>query len=69
MQATSMPKTPTEYPETQVTPDPELERRTRRVFTADYKLRIIPKSPDRGISAPEGRQYPLISAWLNCRQR
>ena len=29
----------------------------------------FPKSPDRGISAPEGCQYPLISAWLNCRQR
>lgn len=41
MQVTPMPKTPKEYPETQVTPNPELERRTRRVFTADYKLRII----------------------------
>jgi transposase-like protein len=26
---------------TEVTPDPELEKRTRRTFTAEYKLRII----------------------------
>ncbi len=26
---------------TQVTPAPELEKRTRRDFTADYKLKII----------------------------
>ena len=37
---TQMPKpnTPTSN---QVTPDPSLEKRTRRTFTADYKLRII----------------------------
>jgi len=32
------PNTPTSN---QVTPDPSLEKRTRRTFTADYKLRII----------------------------
>lgn len=28
-------------PETEVEPDPKLERRTRRVFTGEYKLRVI----------------------------
>ena len=32
---------PKPVPETQVKPDPSLERRTRRKFSADYKLRII----------------------------
>ncbi len=36
-----MPKPKSELPESQVTPDPALEKRTRRRFTADYKLRII----------------------------
>jgi hypothetical protein len=28
-------------PKTEVTPDPEVEKRTRRTFSAEYKLRII----------------------------
>lgn len=36
-----MPKPSSELPESQVTPEPALEKRTRRQFTADYKLRII----------------------------
>lgn len=36
-----MPKSPTERPETQVTPAPSLEKRTRRIFKPEYKLRII----------------------------
>ena len=37
-----MPKDPsTDRPELEVKPDPKLEKRTRRTFTADYKLRII----------------------------
>ena len=36
-----MPKSASELPETQVKPDPSLEKRGRRKFTADYKLRII----------------------------
>jgi len=36
-----MPKPPSELPESQVTPEPALEKRTRRQFTPDYKLRII----------------------------
>ncbi len=36
-----MPKSESELPESQVTPDLALEKRTRRRFTADYKLRLI----------------------------
>lgn len=36
-----MPKPHRELPDNQVTPDPKLEKRTRRRFTAEYKLRVI----------------------------
>ena len=36
-----MPKDPTNNPDTQVTPDPKLEKRTRRIFKPEYKLRIV----------------------------
>ncbi len=36
-----MPKPTSVLPDTQVTPTPSLERRTRRKFSTDYKLRII----------------------------
>ena len=36
-----MPKYPSSNTETQVTPDPKLETRTRRIFKPEYKLRII----------------------------
>jgi len=36
-----MPKPPSELPNNEVKPDPTLEKRTRRKFTANYKLRII----------------------------
>lgn len=36
-----MPKSASELPDNQVTPEPSLERRTRRQFTPEYKLRII----------------------------
>jgi transposase-like protein len=36
-----MPKPSTEQPDSQVTPNPKLEKRTRRRFSTDYKLRII----------------------------
>ena len=36
-----MPKSVSELPETQVTPEPTLEKRSRRQFTPEYKLRII----------------------------
>jgi len=36
-----MPKPRSDLSHTQVTPDPSLEKRTRRHFTPEYKLRII----------------------------
>lgn len=36
-----MPKSISEWPGTQVTPEPALEKRTRRRFKTEYKLRII----------------------------
>lgn len=36
-----MPKPPTELPDHQVTPNPKLEKRTRRHFSTEYKLRIL----------------------------
>ena len=36
-----MPKPTSKRLDTQVTPDPALEKRTRRKFSAEYKLRII----------------------------
>ena len=36
-----MPKPLSEQPDTQVTPKPALEKRTRRQLTPEYKLRII----------------------------
>ena len=41
MRVIEMPKPPSTSPDTQVTPDPVLEKRTRRQFTAEYKLRIL----------------------------
>ena len=37
----TVPKDPSERPDSQVTPDPKLEKRTRRVFKPEYKLRIV----------------------------
>lgn len=39
-----MPKGPSELPEAKVEPLPELERRTRRRFSTEYKLKIIAKA-------------------------
>jgi transposase-like protein len=36
-----MPKPPTELPDQQVTPNPNLEKRTRRHFSTEYKLRLL----------------------------
>ena len=40
MQVTMMPKQPS-MPLSEVQPDPQLEKRSRRVFTTDYKLKIL----------------------------
>jgi transposase-like protein len=36
-----MPKSSSELPDTQITPEPSLEKRRRRAFTTEYKLRIL----------------------------
>ena len=36
-----MPKSLSDLLDTQITPEPTLEKRTRRQFTPEYKLRII----------------------------
>jgi len=36
-----MPKPVTELPDTQVKPEPALEKRSRRQFSAEYKLKIL----------------------------
>ncbi|WP_035529363.1 hypothetical protein, partial [Haliea salexigens] len=36
-----MPKPQSELPENQVTPNPGLEKRTRRQFSTEYKLKIL----------------------------
>ena len=36
-----MPKSISDRPDTQVTPEPALEKRSRRQFTPEYKLRMI----------------------------
>ena len=36
-----MPKDPSEMPNTQVTPKPKLEKRSRRTLKPEYKLRIV----------------------------
>ena len=41
MQVRRMPKPPSDLNNTQVMPSPVLEKRTRRQFSADFKLRII----------------------------
>jgi len=61
-----MPKPPTELPETQVTPDPALEKRTRRRFTTKYKLEILAKADacQRGELGALLRQEKLYSNQL-----
>jgi transposase-like protein len=39
-----MPKRPSELPQAKVDPSPELERRTRRRFSMEYKLKVIAKA-------------------------
>lgn len=36
-----VPKDPIDTPDPQVMPNPKLEKRTRRTFAAEYKLRIV----------------------------
>ena len=62
-----MPKEPSQQPDPQVTPNPKLEKRSRRVFTTEYKLNIIQKA-DKCKNGEVGtllRRENLYSAQLN----
>ena len=62
-----MPKSPTERPDTQVTPEPALEKRTRRQLTPEYKLRIIAEADacKRGELGAILRREKLYSSQLS----
>lgn len=62
-----MPKAPSELPETQVRPDPRQEKRTRRTFTPEYKLRIIAEADQckHGEVGQLLRREGLYSSQLN----
>jgi transposase-like protein len=61
-----MPKPATTLPETEVLPTPELERRTRRVFSTEYKLQILSEADQckRGELGALLRREKLYSAQL-----
>ncbi|OOC50952.1 transposase [Thioalkalivibrio versutus] len=62
-----MPKAPSELPESQVSPDPKQEQRTRRHFTTEYKLQIIAEGDQcqRGDVGQLLRRESLYSSQLN----
>jgi len=62
-----MPKSQTEQPDTQVTPEPALEKRTRRQLTPEYKLRIIAEADacKRGELGAILRREKLYSSQLS----
>lgn len=51
-----MPKPHSELTDTQITPEPALEKRTRRQFTPEYKLRIIAEAD----ACKHGELGPLL---------
>ncbi len=62
-----MPKSISERPNTQVTPEPALEKRTRRQLTPEYKLRIIAQADacKRGELGALLRREKLYSSQLS----
>jgi len=63
-----MPKDPSvDRPELEVKPNPKLEKRTRRTFTAEYKLRIIREADtcNHGEIGPLLRREKLYSNQLS----
>lgn len=67
-----MPKPPSmELPDTEIEPDPVLERRTRRVFTTEQKLRIIAEADQckHGELGPLLRREKLYHAQLQTWRR
>lgn len=61
-----MPKPASNLPDTEVEPTPALERRTRRVFSPEYKLRILVEAEQcaRGELGALLRREKLYSAQL-----
>ena len=69
MQVIEMPKSRSDSSNTQVTPNPELEKRTRRRFPAEYKLRIIAeadacKHGELGAVAYCVVRNSIVTSWL-----
>ena len=66
-----MPKSNSERPDTQVTPEPALEKRTRRQLTPEYKLRIIAEADacKRGEIGALLRREKLYSNQLSAWRR
>ena len=64
---TTMPKSISERLDTQVTPEPVLEKRTRRQLTPEYKLRIIAEADacKRGELGALLRREKLYSSQLS----
>ncbi len=62
-----MPKSISERPDTQVIPEPALEKRTRRQFKTEYKLRIIAEADacKRGELGALLRREKLYSSQLS----
>lgn len=62
-----MPKSQEERPDTQVTPEPALEKRTRRQLTPEYKLRIVAEADGckRGELGAILRREKLYSSQLS----
>lgn len=62
-----MPKSQEERPDTQVTPEPALEKRTRRQLTPEYKLRIVAEADSckRGELGAILRREKLYSSQLS----
>ena len=62
-----MPKEPSQQPDPQVTPNPKLEKRSRRVFKTEYKLKIIQQADEckHGEVGKLLRRENLYSAQLN----
>lgn len=61
----------TDLPSTGVNPDPILERRTRRSFSTEYKLRIIAEADqcEHGDLGPLLRREKLYHGQLQTRRR
>lgn len=61
-----MPKQPTDLPDNQVKPNPNLEKRTRRTFSPEYKLSMIQRADacEHGELGELLRQERLYSAQI-----